>query len=95
LEDFGMLQAGYSRQQVEDNFGGKYFTWAEHIAHCFNNVRQALMCHADSTVEGHVEGNVGRITHNGVLHICNDFEALMDWAAQPERVLPEGFVVSN
>lgn len=90
-----MLQMGYSRQQVEQVFRGKYFTWAEHTAHCFNNVRQALMCHADSTVEGHVDGNVQRITHEGVLHICNDFSSLLRWVSQPERMLPKGFVVSN
>jgi len=53
------------------------------------------MCHADSTVEGHQEGNEQRITHTGVLHICNDFSALMDWASQPERVLPTTISVSN
>ena len=92
---FGKLQSGHSRQQLEENWEGGYFTWGEHIAHCFNNVRQALMCHADSTVEGHIEGNEKRITHTGVLHICNDFSALMDWAAQPERVLPPAITVSN
>jgi hypothetical protein len=95
LEDFGMLQAGYSRQQVEDAFGGTYFTWGEHIAHCFNKVRQALMCSADSAVEGHAVDNSQRITHTGVKHICNDFSALMDWASQPQRVLPKELTATN
>lgn len=95
LEDFGMLQAGRSRREMEEAFGGNYFTWGEHIAHCFNKVRQALMCYADSTVEGHVEGNEQRITHTGVKHICNDWSALLEWASQPERLLPKEISVSN
>lgn len=95
LENFGMLQAGFSRAQLEAAYGGKYLTWPGHIAHCFNRVRQSLMCHADSAVEGHIDGNERLITHDGVLHICNDFNALKNWAEEPERRLPENLKPVN
>jgi len=84
-----MLQAGFSRDQLPGAHDGVILTWAEHKAHCFNYIRQALMCQADSTAEGHMPGNVHQIASQGVLHVCNDFGSLLDWAAQPERVLPE------
>lgn len=90
-----MLQAGIPREELPGAHDGVVLTWAEHKAHCFNYIRQSLMCHADSTAEGHMEGNVRRVADQGVLHICNDFGALLDWAAQPERILPAEIIIHS
>ncbi|GJD02388.1 hypothetical protein ColKHC_11213 [Colletotrichum higginsianum] len=55
LEDFGLLAAGVPKNQLPGYSSGVTLTWEEHKAHCFNYVRQALMCFADSTAEGHMD----------------------------------------
>jgi len=51
-----------------------------HLDHCVDQIRQALMCHADLTpvpmipVEGAPDG---AIIGNGELHTCRDFDAVI------------------
>ncbi|KAK2601509.1 hypothetical protein N8I77_010956 [Diaporthe amygdali] len=64
----------------------------EHIIHCFNYVRQTLMCFADATTEGHgYEDPDGPVI--GVDHMCRDYHALRSWADEPSRVFPKNGTV--
>jgi hypothetical protein len=49
---------------------------AHHSAHCFDYIRQALMCAGDTTLEGKTEAGPGW----GSVHECVDYDALLDWA---------------
>ncbi|KAK1691600.1 hypothetical protein BDP55DRAFT_542395 [Colletotrichum godetiae] len=95
LEDFGLLAAGVPKEELPGYHGGVTLTWEEHKAHCFNYVRQALMCFADSTAEGHTEGDPHRVADHGVMHVCNDFDALLAWSKKPERALPKSWRVTD
>jgi hypothetical protein len=55
-----------------------------HVRHCFDYLRQSLMCHADPTMEAFLEddGVTPRTKGSsgwGVRHTCNDFGGLVDW----------------
>ena len=52
----------------------------DHYAHCFDYLRQGIICAADSTLEGLTpEGGSGW----GVIHRqCKDFDRLKEWADQ-------------
>lgn len=59
-----------------------------HLDHCVDQIRQALMCHADLTpvpmmpVEG---GPEGLIIGNGEVHTCRDFDAIWAWVEERGR----------
>lgn len=89
LEDFVNLGMGVPVDRLPSNsiLKGR-LTWAEHTAHCFNYVLDALMCFADSTAEG------GRpeepwVVHMEAKHVCNDFDELLRWSQHPSRRMPE------
>lgn len=48
----------------------------EHIIHCFDYLRQGIICAADSTLEGN------NTSTDGVHHVCNNFDALKAWATE-------------
>jgi hypothetical protein len=62
-------QQGYAGVQLTDEV-------AHHTAHCFNYLRQGLMCNADTTLEGKTEAGPGE----GSEHECVDYDALLQWA---------------
>ncbi|KAK4221318.1 hypothetical protein QBC38DRAFT_134373 [Podospora fimiseda] len=49
---------------------------ANHTAHCFNYLRQGIMCSADTTLEGKTDAGPGE----GSEHECADYDALLNWA---------------
>ncbi|KAI1502981.1 hypothetical protein F5X99DRAFT_139391 [Biscogniauxia marginata] len=49
-----------------------------HMQHCFDFIRQSLMCAADPTLEKRNE-TIGGVTGWGSTHQCRDFEALKEW----------------
>jgi hypothetical protein len=61
-----------------------------HNDHCFNYLRNALMCCGDTTLEGqsqakmfeHIAGTDG----TGAMHVCRNYEEISAWAEK--RVLP-------
>ncbi|KAK3902165.1 hypothetical protein C8A05DRAFT_15732 [Staphylotrichum tortipilum] len=77
-------QQGYAGVQLSKEV-------AHHTAHCFNYIRQGIMCSADTTLEGHTEAGPGE----GSEHECTDYEALLEWANKNsamkwrETLLPE------
>lgn len=57
---------------------------AEHIYHCFDYIRQAIMCNGDTTLERmrKVDGKLVRgVDGWGVEHECRDFDAIYAYAA--------------
>lgn len=55
-----------------------------HVAHCFDYIRQSLMCSGDSTMEAFLEADGKTLRQQGssgwgVEHKCVDFEALGRW----------------
>ena len=55
----------------------------EHVTHCFDYLRQALMCAGDMTIEHAMESPLGqkRITTDGwgVKHQCSDWDEMAAW----------------
>ncbi|KAJ2974669.1 hypothetical protein NUW58_g8581 [Xylaria curta] len=49
---------------------------AHHSAHCFDYLRQSVICAADTNLEGDTEAGPGW----GSVHQCTDYDALLDWA---------------
>ncbi|KAI1739884.1 hypothetical protein F4680DRAFT_420416 [Xylaria scruposa] len=49
---------------------------AHHSAHCFDYLRQSIMCAADTNLEGETEAGPGW----GSDHQCADYDAVLDWA---------------
>ena len=49
-----------------------------HIRHCFDLLRQSLMCNADLTVELKDE-ELGGVTGFGTVHRCVDWQGLLEW----------------
>ncbi|TGJ79749.1 hypothetical protein E0Z10_g9018 [Xylaria hypoxylon] len=49
---------------------------AHHSAHCFDYLRQSIMCAADTNLEGDTEAGPGW----GSDHQCADYDALLAWA---------------
>ncbi|PLB51575.1 hypothetical protein P170DRAFT_461780 [Aspergillus steynii IBT 23096] len=59
---------------------------AAHMRHCFDYLRQSLICASDSTLEP-VDTKLGGVTGWGSERVCRDYAALSEWA--------EGRRVSN
>jgi len=63
------FQAGFNGTELTEEV-------AHHSAHCFDYLRQSLMCNADTSFEGKTEAGPGW----GSKHECTDYEALLKWA---------------
>ena len=64
---------------------------APHASHCFEYLRQALMCSADSSIEPagkRIEGFLGW----GFQRQCRDYGGLMDWAEKWRAFDGHGFI---
>jgi hypothetical protein len=57
-----------------------------HLAHCYDYLRQAIMCAGDTTIEGKTKYGDGW----GSSHQCKDIDSIMAWA--DERPGFPGFV---
>lgn len=68
----------YVAKYYQQGYGGVNLTEevAHHTAHCFNYLRQGIMCSADVTLEGETEEGPGE----GSEHECVDYDALLEWA---------------
>ncbi|KAF2179743.1 hypothetical protein K469DRAFT_741531 [Zopfia rhizophila CBS 207.26] len=63
------FQQGYGGIELEDEV-------AHHSAHCFNYLRQGIMCAGDTTLEGETDAGPGE----GSVHECVDYDAVLEWA---------------
>ncbi|KAI0150788.1 hypothetical protein GGR57DRAFT_514058 [Xylariaceae sp. FL1272] len=63
-----------------------------HMQHCFDYIRQALMCAADATLEEREE-SISGVKGWGTTHKCRDFEALQRWTSD-HRYNDEGGIAN-
>lgn len=68
----------YIAEHYQQGYAGVNLTEevAHHTGHCFNYIRQGIMCSADTTLEGKTDAGPGE----GSEHECVDYDALLDWA---------------
>ncbi|KAK4148668.1 hypothetical protein C8A00DRAFT_38754 [Chaetomidium leptoderma] len=68
----------YLAEHYQQGYAGVNLTEkvAHHTAHCFNYIRQGIMCSADTTLEGKTDAGPGE----GSVHECTDYDALLKWA---------------
>ncbi|KAK1456508.1 hypothetical protein CCUS01_09955 [Colletotrichum cuscutae] len=53
-----------------------------HLGHCWDFVRQAIQCRADTTVEWQVSDELSGSLGWGYQHQCDDYDALLAWAEE-------------
>ena len=58
---------------------------SRHWEHCFDYLRQVLMCTADTTLENLEQradggGLLASVDGWGTTHMCRDYESLVQWA---------------
>jgi hypothetical protein len=64
-----------------------------HMGHCFDYLRQALMCAADSNLEDNTVVNGTRgTTGMGSKRVCRNFDALKDWSEKWRSTDSDGAV---
>lgn len=68
----------YLAAAYQTGFGGENLTHevAHHSAHCFDYLRQSILCAADTSLEGKTEAGPGW----GSKHQCKDYDAVLAWA---------------
>lgn len=58
----------------------EFATWDDyhlnHVSHCVEYLRQAILCNADTSLEGET-GAASTSTGWGQMHVCKDFDALL------------------
>ncbi|TVY82111.1 Oxidase ustYa [Lachnellula suecica] len=64
-----LAQNGFDQTELEQEV-------AHHSAHCFDYLRQSIMCAADTSLEGKTEAGPGW----GSKHECKDYDAVLAWA---------------
>ncbi|KAF2683337.1 hypothetical protein K458DRAFT_452845 [Lentithecium fluviatile CBS 122367] len=73
----------YASVSNESTFTYRIPQLEHHWRHCFDYLRQALMCNADVTLETlEMRGDmvVGSVDGWGTEHVCRDWDGLKDWA---------------
>ncbi|KAK2879394.1 hypothetical protein FQN49_000912 [Arthroderma sp. PD_2] len=78
---YGISHTGHSRK--DDHI-------SPHMRHCFDYLRQSLMCAADSTLEP-VDSRLGGVTGWGNERVCRDYAALAEWAEKRRVSNGRGF----
>ena len=56
---------------------------AAHMKHCFDYLRQAIMCASDVTLEhlqSGAEGVIASVDGWGTTHQCRNYQEVSDWA---------------
>lgn len=68
----------YIAEHYQQGYAGMNLTAevAHHTSHCFNYLRQGIICSADTTLEGKTDAGPGE----GSEHECVDYDALLKWA---------------
>lgn len=76
MHSYARLQMGYSESEI-----------GEHIAHCFDYLRQGILCAGDVTLEGNNSARLGVEIPWGTIHRCIDWDAARKWADE-RTVIP-------
>lgn len=53
-----------------------------HLGHCWDYIRQSIMCNSDSTLEWVQPEGIKGSTGWGYQHTCKDFGAIYSWAEE-------------
>ncbi|GFN21418.1 hypothetical protein AtubIFM55763_010582 [Aspergillus tubingensis] len=87
LDSIRHLYYGHVERFSEDPVINKAILAPGHIDHCFDSLRQTIMCNADISPIPYqwVESRGKALGSLGVLHTCRDYDALLEWAMQPEH----------
>ena len=65
-----------------------------HMTHCFEYLRQAIMCSADSSFEP-ATNRVERFLGGGLQRQCRDFSAMKAWAEEWRAFEGHGFIYES
>ena len=65
-----------------------------HVAHCFEYLRQALMCCADSSLEP-FKAPPGGFPGMGFERQCRDYQGLKNWAEDWRVMESESFILND
>lgn len=77
IAEYSQLRQSYLVQTVQTAASeGLEQEVAHHSAHCFDYLRQSIMCNADTSLEGKSDAGPGW----GSIHDCKDYDAVLSWA---------------
>ncbi|RAL00022.1 oxidase ustYa family protein [Aspergillus ibericus CBS 121593] len=87
LDSIRHLYYGHVEGFSEDPIINKAILAPGHIDHCFDSLRQTIMCNADISPVPYqwVESRGKAMGSLGVPHTCRDYDALLEWAMRPEH----------
>ena len=95
MEHYTIRRAFYSTStsgELEDFDLGK--ERKPHMAHCFDYLRQGILCSADSSIEPAVD-SVNGFLGAGFPRLCKNFWQLKDWAEDHKVFDAHGFLVGT
>ncbi|KAB2573289.1 Oxidase ustYa [Lasiodiplodia theobromae] len=65
-----------------------------HTNHCFDYLRQAILCNGDTTLEGRTEHDNTKGTDGyGHTHVCRSYNELVQWAEE-RRLVDERWIIA-
>lgn len=64
-----------------------------HTNHCFDYLRQAILCTLDTTLEGAVPGKPGGTNGFGHTHVCKNYHEVVDWI-EGRRVSDPSYIIN-
>lgn len=79
------MQASFNRTNAQQVFDVLLAPQAEHMLHCFDYLRQAIMCAGDMTLEWPSTEPDGRrfaVNGWGIEHKCRDWDTMADYVEQ-------------
>lgn len=82
----------HTAEQGHDHSGESQEEALKHVGHCFDYVRNSLMCCGDVAFEGQgsdIEdpGTLGEASY----HVCKNYDAIKDWAQASRATNMKGF----
>ena len=93
----GLYQYTLRRAYFSNTTGGEDFDFgldrSNHTAHCFEYLRQSIICSADSTLEPAENRQTGFLGW-GFKRSCSNFEELKDWAEKWKAFELHGFLAN-
>ncbi|PVH96853.1 hypothetical protein DM02DRAFT_658853 [Periconia macrospinosa] len=92
LHCLDMLRRGYYAATARPPPRPSHALPSAHMQHCFDYIRQALICAADQTLEER-DNSVGGVKGWGTTHQCRNFEALKEWTHK-HRYSDEGGITN-
>ncbi|KAF2750982.1 hypothetical protein M011DRAFT_396168, partial [Sporormia fimetaria CBS 119925] len=81
LHCLNQIRIGYynTNRTLSDEIDPDFPDQPAHTRHCFDYLRQSLMCAADSNIEP-VNSKLGGVTGWGNMRVCRRFDEVVEWA---------------